>query len=446
MFAASVATLPAHALATRRRRDARPVSEKGTSPRRVIIARASSDETPRASPAEITRRAVLSTAAGLAAGVSANDDRASGGIVLPGSPFAFEPNVAFAADLPSVPRASSPLKHTRDLAPSRVIKGCWQLSGGHRGDAAPDRTSGAAAVEDFAPFVAAGVTTFDTGPEACGYGPSELVIGEALKQGFVNRDDVQLFTKLCCVGREQSNMTADWVNQKLDLPKRRLGVDKLDLVQMYWNDYGQKKYVDAALFLTDAKHDGKIGAVGLTNFDTERMAQMIDAGAEISSNQIQFSLLDRRPEKVMVGYCQKKGVALLPYGVVAGGLLSDAFLDRPGEDVVLDTSSKRKYASVLGYAGGYTWFQSLLRTLRGIGDKHGGVSVANVAARWVLQAPNDVVPAVILGARNARHVDDHRALFSFALDEQDLRLIRDVLDRGKKPKEDCYQWERGGGW
>jgi aryl-alcohol dehydrogenase-like predicted oxidoreductase len=63
-----------------------------------------------------------------------------------------------------------------------------------------------------------------------------------------------------------------------------------------------------------------------------------------------------------------------------------------------------------------------------------------------LQAPNDVVPAVILGARNARHVDDHRALFSFALDEQDLGLIRDVLDRGKKPKEDCYQWERGGGW
>jgi len=301
-------------------------------------------------------------------------------------------------------------------------------------------------VEDFAPFVAAGVTTFDTGPEACGYGPSELVIGEALREGFVNRDDVQLFTKLCCVGREQSNMTAEWVNQKLDLPKRRLGVDKLDLVQMYWNDYGQKKYVDAALFLTEAKHLNKIGAVGLTNFDTERMAQMIDAGAEISSNQIQFSLLDRRPEKVMVEYCRKNGVALLPYGVVAGGLLSDAFLDRPGEDVVLDTSSKRKYASVLGYAGGYGWFQSLLRELRSIGDKHGGVSVANVAARWVLQSPNDVVPAVILGARNARHVDDHRALFSFALDEQDLGRIRDVLDRGKKPKEDCYQWERGGGW
>ena len=443
MFAASVATVPAHALATRRRRDARPVSEKGTSPRRVI-ARASSDETPRASPAEITRRAVLSTAAGLAAGVSANDELpASRDVVLPGSPFPFD-QVASAADLPSVPRASSPLKHTGNLAPSRVIKGCWQLSGGHRGDAATDRTSGTAAVEDFAPFVAAGVTTFDTGPEACGYGPSELVIGEALRKGFVRRDEVQLFTKMCCVGREQSNMTSDWVNQKLDLPKRRLGVDTLDLVQMYWNDYGQKHYVDAALFLTEAKHAGTIGAVGLTNFDTKRMAEMIDAGAEISSNQIQFSLLDRRPERVMVEYCEKNGVALLPYGVVAGGLLSDKFLALPGEDVVLDTSSKRKYASVLGYAGGYAWFQSLLSVLKTIGDKHGGVSIANVAARWTLRSP--VVPAVILGARNATHVDDHRALFSFQLDDSDLAAIRDVLDRGKKPKEDCYQWERGGGW
>ena len=45
---------------------------------------------------------------------------------------------------------------------------------------------------------------------------------------------------MCAVGREQSNMTNDWVTQKLDLPMRRLGVKKLDLVQMYWNDYGQK--------------------------------------------------------------------------------------------------------------------------------------------------------------------------------------------------------------
>jgi hypothetical protein len=104
-------------------------------------------------------------------------------------PFAV-PN-AFAANdtatLPLVPRASTPLKFSNEV-PSRIVKGCWQLSGGHRGDPSSDRTSGAAAVDDFASFVNAGIDTFDTGPEACGYGPSELIIGEALKSGKISRD------------------------------------------------------------------------------------------------------------------------------------------------------------------------------------------------------------------------------------------------------------------
>ena len=386
-------------------------------------------------------------------------DRAAGPFAVPAAFAAADPTLL----LPTVPRAPAPLKFSAQT-PSTIIKGCWQLSGGHRGDPASDRTSGAAAVDDFASFVAAGIDTFDTGPEACGYGPSELVIGEALKRGTIARDDVKIFTKLCCVGREQGNMTNDWVTQKLDLPMRRLGVKSLDLVQMYWNDYGQKGYVDAALFLTDAKAAGKIGAVGLTNFDTKRMAEMVDAGAEICSNQIQFSLLDRRPLRAMTGYCGKNGefififvwairltwffltgISLLPYGVVAGGFLSDAFLGLDGSDVTLDTSSKRKYASVIGYAGGYKWFQTLLETLRSVGDKHGGASVANVAARWVLDS-NNVTPAIILGARNAAHVDDHRRMFTFELDAEDKAAIEAVLARGKAPSADCYTWERGGPW
>jgi len=366
-----------------------------------------------------------------------------GGSVPFAVPAAFAANDASATSLAMVPAAKGALKFS-GVVPSQVIKGCWQLGGGHRGDPASDRTSGASAVEDFKAFYEAGITTFDTGPEACGYGPSEMIIGEALKSGAVRRQDVQIFTKLCCVGREQTNMTREWVKQRIDLPCRRLGVESIDLVQMYWNDYSLKGYVDAALFLTDLKAAGKIKAVGLTNFDTKHVAEMVDAGAEIATNQIQYSLLDRRPEKIMVPYFRANGIGLLPYGVVAGGLLTDKFLTVKGEDVTLDTSSKRKYSSVLGYAGGYRWFETLLGELKRVGDKHGGVSVANVAARWVLD--NDVVPAVILGARNAEHVGDHKALFAFDLDAEDMTSIRAVLDAGKQPTNDSYQWERGQPW
>ena len=135
-------------------------------------------------PSSLTFRVSLSSyAAAMAAAMAAAIplDRTAG-------PFAV-PN-AFAANdtaLPLVPRASTPLKFSKEV-PSRIIKGCWQLSGGHRGDPSSDRTSGPAAVDDFASFVNAGIDTFDTGPEACGYGPSELIIGEALKSGKISRD------------------------------------------------------------------------------------------------------------------------------------------------------------------------------------------------------------------------------------------------------------------
>lgn len=73
-----------------------------------------------------------------------------------------------------------------------MIKGCWQLSGGHHGDAASDRTAGRQAVEDFAAFVASGVTTFDAADH---YGPAEVLIGRYLQEaGPAARDRVQVWS------------------------------------------------------------------------------------------------------------------------------------------------------------------------------------------------------------------------------------------------------------
>ena len=112
------------------------------------------------------------------------------------------------------------------------------------------------------------------------------------------------------------------------------------------------------------KAAGKVAGVAYTNFDTATLEKIRDAGAELSAHQIQYSLLDRRPEGRMAELCRATGMKLLPYGVVAGGFLSDAYLGVPAESVVLDTSSKRKYAAVVRQAGGWDWLQALLRELR----------------------------------------------------------------------------------
>jgi aryl-alcohol dehydrogenase-like predicted oxidoreductase len=125
--------------------------------------------------------------------------------------------------------------------------------------------------------------------------------------------------------RSQALPAATARAQGIDGSRQRLGVDVLDLVQFYWHDYSNKNYVPAALHLADLQAKGKINQVGVTNFDVARLSEIVDAGVTVVSNQVQFSLLDPRPDNGMVEYCAQKGIALLPYGTVAGGFLTGAY-------------------------------------------------------------------------------------------------------------------------
>ncbi|KAL4429190.1 hypothetical protein ABPG77_010169 [Micractinium sp. CCAP 211/92] len=332
-----------------------------------------------------------------------------------------------------------------ELAPgleiSRLLQGCWQLSGGHAGDRATDRTSGQAAIDDFSAFVAAGITTFDT---ADIYGPSESLIGLYLNPPHKEGEPEPVLTKFCCFG-DSMNQAKElrFVEQSIDASRQRLGVESLDLVQFYWHNYGNKNYVAAAQHLAALQKKGKVKHVGATNFDVPRLQEFVDAGVTIANNQVQYSLLDRRPENGMADFCAQHNIKLLPYGVLAGGFLSDKYLGVSPKQVKIDTYSKSKYSSVIGQAGGWDWYQSLLRELSEVAKRH-GVTIADVACRWVLDKPQ--VAGIIVGARNASHVADHEKIFSFELDAADQERISKVLAEGKQSTSDCYSWERGGKW
>ena len=328
-----------------------------------------------------------------------------------------------------------------DLEISRIIKGNWQLSGGHKGDRASDRTSGAAAVEDLQAFANAGITTLDT---ADIYGDSERIIGQYLASSPDARSKATVLTKFCAFGDAmRAAKSLDFVERSIDNSRINLGVPSLDCVQFYWHDYSNKNYVDAALHLAELIGKGKIKTLGVTNFDVPRLAEIVNAGVPILVNQIQYSLLDPRPENGMVQYCLDKGISILPYGTVAGGFLSDAYFGKKPGDVNINTYSLSKYSSVINQRGGWEWLQSLLTVLHEIGNQY-NVGIGEVSSRWVLQQP--AVGAVIVGARNATHVEQHKKLFSFELSEEDLNKIEAVVAAGKRPTSDVYSWERGGRW
>jgi len=316
--------------------------------------------------------------------------------------------------------SNATLQFTPDLRICRVLNGLWQVSGGH------GRIDSQAAVRNMFDYHDAGFTTWDLADH---YGPAEDFIGEFRRQLAAARGDaalseMQAFTKWV---PRPGPMTRIIVEANINISLRRMNVQTLDLLQFHWWDYSDPRYLDALAALSELRDEGKIRHVALTNFDTERMRIIAEKGLRVVSNQVQYSLIDRRPEVQMTKFCQEHDIWLLPYGTVCGGLLSERYLGQPEPSYYrLNTASLQKYKDMIGSWGGWSLFQELLSVLKHIADEH-QVSIANVATRYILDRP--MVAGVIIGARLG--VSDNRAdtlrIFGLALTQEDHELIETVL-------------------
>jgi aryl-alcohol dehydrogenase-like predicted oxidoreductase len=320
----------------------------------------------------------------------------------------------------------------RELAPGyavpRIISGGWQLSQGHRQTVVdPD-----AAVREMRKLVDAGLTTFDCGDIYVGV---EALLGKLLKSST----DVQVHTKFVPDRDELPRIDRRHVERIIDRSRHRLGVERLDLVQFAWWEYEVPRYVETAVWLDEQRRAGKIRLLGATNFDVPHLAEIVEAGVPLVAHQVQYSLLDRRPERGMLRFCREHGIHLLAYGTLAGGFLSERYLDRPDPELPLADRSLVKYRLMIDELGGWDRFQELLGKLDRIAARH-GVSIANVAVRWTLERTG--VAAAIVGAFDAGHLDDNLKVFGFELDEEDLQRLEPFQDAG--PDGDVYTAERVG--
>lgn len=318
---------------------------------------------------------------------------------------------------------------------SRVLKGGWHLAGGH------GTVDIRQAIEDMKAFVEAGITTFDCADIYTGV---EELIGKFLQlyQGAFRSGElppVQIhtkyvpdFDKLACLRKADTEAI-------IDRSLQRLGVEQLDLVQFHWWDFNTPGYVEAALHLSELQGAGKIRNIGVTNFDGEHLLELVGAGVKIVSNQVQYSVLDRRPEDDLHAIQEQHGISFLNFGSIAGGFLSDRYLNAPAPSPPFENRSLTKYRLIIEENGDWAFFQDLLRILRSIADKY-EVEIAEVAARWGLQRP--LVAGVIIGARNQRHLQKLKQLNSFSLAEEDLRAIRQHLQKAKGPTGAVFGLER----
>lgn len=190
-------------------------------------------------------------------------------------------------------------------------------------------------------------------------------------------EDLQLFTKWC---PSPEPMPADVVAAAVERSLTRMATDSLDLMQFHWWDYDNDQYLIALKHMQNLQSEGKIKYLALTNFDTERLRKMYKNGIKIVSNQVSYSIIDRRPEKEMVPFCLENDIKLLTYGTLLGGLLSEKWIGvaEPISRDKLNTSSLGKYKKFIDHWGPWTLFQELLVELKKIADHH-KVAIANVA-------------------------------------------------------------------
>ncbi|WP_300060658.1 aldo/keto reductase [uncultured Roseobacter sp.] len=307
---------------------------------------------------------------------------------------------------------------------SRVLTGLWQVADIEKDGDVIDPETGAGWL---AAYAEQGFDTFDMADH---YGTAEIITGQLLARSPSRRP--LAFTKWC---PPPCPMTREVVRAGVQERLDRLGVDRVDLLQFHWWAFQHSAWLDALHELSALRDEGLIAEIGVTNFDAAHLALAHADGVPLLTNQVSFSLVDRRAAGALSALCGQTGMKLLAYGTLCGGFLSERWLGQP-EPVEIADWSKMKYKRFIDTAGGWDAFQRILGAADEIARKN-AVSIANVATRWVLE--HEAVAGVIVGARLGErvHTDDNLKLFSFALDTEDRARLADAFSATDSVPGDC---------
>jgi aryl-alcohol dehydrogenase-like predicted oxidoreductase len=300
------------------------------------------------------------------------------------------------------------------LPVSRIAFGTWQL-GGEWG-----RFDEAAAITAIRRARELGVNFFDTA-QAYGFGASERLLGKALRDELTrNRDQVVIATK-GALRMTDSGLVRDaspeWLRQGVDASLTALGVDHIDLYQVHWPD-PKVPATETAGALRELVADGKIGHVGVSNYDAQQMAEFART-LPVETLQPPYHLFRRDIEDEVLPYSREHNIGVLVYGPLAHGLLTGTLT----ENTTFASDDWRANSPVFT-GNSYRHNLAVVRTL----DKFAadrGMTVSQLAIAWTLANP--AVQVAIVGARQAHHVQDSLAAADLSLSEADLAAIDKIM-------------------
>lgn len=321
----------------------------------------------------------------------------------------------------------------------KIITGLWQIADMERSGS---KVNPADAAKELKKYTDAGLNVFDMADH---YGSAEEIAGYFRKnypesQATMMTKWVPEPAELSTLGmsslkREQFilDKTREAVNKAL----RRMQSKKIDVMQFHAWHYANPVWLDCLFALQKLSEEGLIGKIGVTNFDAPHLNMAVKSGIKISSNQVCYSLLDQRAANAMTELCQKEKIEILAFGTVAGGLLSEKWLNQAEpDDKALSNWSLMKYKRFVDQSGGWQKFQRLLNTLSQL-SKDSGVSMTHLASGYILQKP--AVGGVIIGARlgESSHLEQNKKLAAINLSTETIKKIDTELSELNSIPGDC---------
>lgn len=259
----------------------------------------------------------------------------------------------------------------------------------------------------FSAALAAGINFFDTA-ELYGRGRSETFLGQFLSQTDVGPVVATKFMPL--PWRLSRNALGGALRDSL----RRLRLQRVDLYQMHWPSPPVPIETWMAA-LAEAIEQGLARAAGVSNYSAAQMRRAHTAlarrGIPLASNQVQYSLLHRAPERQgILDACRELGVTLIAYSPLAKGMLTGKYSPENPPPGLRRLSYRPAYLARV---------QPLTKLLRELGEGHGGKTASQVALNWTICKGAIPIP----GVKNARQVVDNAGALGWRLTDDEVAAL-----------------------
>jgi len=296
---------------------------------------------------------------------------------------------------------------------SRVVQGTW-VTGGWAWGGSDEHEALRAILRAFE----LGINFIDTAP-VYGFGKSEQIVGQALKQW--GREKIIVATKCGLEWDEglriRRNSRPERLMCEAEDSLRRLGVDRIDLLQVHWPD-SEVVWSNTADALTRLREQGKIRFFGLSNFSREQMVEWLRTGT-VYSLQPPYNMFEREAEKEVLPFCIENEIPTLVYSGLCRGLLTGKF---DGDEVFAKGDLRRN--DPMFKAERFRRYVEAVNEIKAIASDY-GKSPAQFALRWAIQQPG--VTCVIAGARTAKQAEDNAGALDWEIGTSDLRKVDEIL-------------------